>query len=55
MGLVLAEADLSVTKADSRDPVIVGEDLAYTITIINHGPQSATDVERIHDLGLNGL
>ncbi|HWN10271.1 MAG TPA: FG-GAP-like repeat-containing protein [Pyrinomonadaceae bacterium] len=37
-------ADLSVTKADSRDPVMVGNPLTYTIRVTNNGPSSATGV-----------
>jgi uncharacterized repeat protein (TIGR01451 family) len=37
----LANADLSVTKADSPDPVIVGNDLTYTIAVSNAGPDIA--------------
>lgn len=39
-----SEADLSVTKSDSPDPVSVGETLTYTITVDNAGPDGATDV-----------
>jgi len=35
--------DLSVTKADSPDPVNVGENVTYVINVTNHGPES-TDV-----------
>lgn len=37
----LIEADLSVTKIDSADPVFVGDTLDYTITIANDGPYIA--------------
>ena len=37
-------ADLSVTKGDSPDPVVVNEPLIYTITVSNSGPDSATNV-----------
>jgi CSLREA domain-containing protein/MYXO-CTERM domain-containing protein len=36
-------ADLSVTKTDSPDPVLVGGDLVYTIKATNHGPESASN------------
>jgi uncharacterized repeat protein (TIGR01451 family) len=37
-------ADLSITKTDSPDPVTVGNDITYTITVTNNGPDAATDV-----------
>ncbi|WP_163100707.1 DUF11 domain-containing protein [Peribacillus alkalitolerans] len=37
-------ADLSVVKIDSPDPVTVGQDLTYTVTVANGGPDTATDV-----------
>jgi uncharacterized repeat protein (TIGR01451 family) len=37
-------ADLSLTKADSPDPVPVGSNLTYTITASNGGPDPATGV-----------
>jgi len=37
-------ADLALTKSDSPDPAHVGQDLIYTITVKNNGPQSATGV-----------
>ena len=40
----LPEADLSVTKTDSPDPVTGGGDVTYTITVTNNGPDTATGV-----------
>jgi uncharacterized repeat protein (TIGR01451 family) len=37
-------ADLSVGQANSPDPAVAGEDLTYTITVINNGPAPATSV-----------
>jgi uncharacterized repeat protein (TIGR01451 family) len=41
---VNAIADLSVTKAASPDPVTTGNDLTYTVTVTNSGPDTATSV-----------
>jgi hypothetical protein len=35
-------ADLSVTKTDSPDPVAIGNDITYTITVNNGGPDPAS-------------
>lgn len=43
-------ADLSVSKADSPDPVTLGEPLTYTVTLLNQGPDSATDVTLTDEL-----
>jgi len=37
-------ADLSVTKTASPDPVTTGDDLTYTVTVTNNGPDPATSV-----------
>ena len=37
-------ADLTLAKSDSPDPVAVGQDLTYTLTVGNTGPVSATNV-----------
>ncbi len=36
--------DLQVNKVDSLDPVAVGEDVTYTVTIRNNGPSAAENV-----------
>ena len=41
---VNAAADLSLTKSDSPDPVLVGGTLTYTLTAHNSGPQDTTGV-----------
>ncbi len=37
-------ANLSITKTDSPDPVIVGQPLTYTVTATNNGPGPANEV-----------
>ena len=41
---VATSADLFISKVDSPDPVIVGNNLTYTITVTNNGPLDATGV-----------
>ncbi len=41
---VQAQVDLTVTKADSADPVQAGSQLTYTLIVTNNGPSSATGV-----------
>ncbi|HEY7561143.1 MAG TPA: tandem-95 repeat protein, partial [Gaiellaceae bacterium] len=41
---VAAAANLSVAKDDSPDPVTIGEELTYTLTVDNFGPSAAEDV-----------
>ncbi len=38
---VQASANLSITKTDSPDPVSVGNDISYTISVTNGGPDTA--------------
>jgi uncharacterized repeat protein (TIGR01451 family) len=38
------DADLSITKTDSPDPVAQGDNVTYTITVTNNGPLAATNV-----------
>jgi uncharacterized repeat protein (TIGR01451 family) len=38
------QADLEISKVDSPDPVTVGDNLTYTITVTNRGPDAATNV-----------
>ena len=45
-----ASADLTVSKVDSPDPVVVGKRLTYTITVTNLGPDTATGVALTDDL-----
>ncbi|MFC1975851.1 hypothetical protein ACFLXQ_05595, partial [Chloroflexota bacterium] len=37
-------ADLSITKSDVNDPVLVGYPLTYTLSVHNYGPNDATNV-----------
>jgi large repetitive protein len=42
---VIDLADLSLTKVVNKSTVNVGEDVEYTITVLNSGPNTATNVE----------
>lgn len=44
------QLDLIVTKTDGTDPVLVGTDTRYTITVRNSGPSDATNVKIIDTL-----
>ncbi|MBI3177211.1 MAG: DUF11 domain-containing protein, partial [Chloroflexi bacterium] len=41
---VNAQADLSMIKTDSPDPVIAGNNLTYTLAVTNNGPSNAANV-----------
>ncbi len=43
-------ADIEVTKIDSPDPVVVGNQLTYTISVHNAGPDGATNVSVVDNL-----
>src|SRR5690349_16515449 len=38
-------ADLHISKSDSPDPVLAGNNLTYTITVSNNGPSVARNVQ----------
>ena len=42
--LLVACADLGVIKSDAPDPVLLGQDITYTIQITNSGPDAATGI-----------
>jgi uncharacterized repeat protein (TIGR01451 family) len=46
----LAQSDLTITKNDSADPVSVGSEFVYTVTVANSGPDPATGVEVVDTL-----
>lgn len=41
---ISADTDLAVSKTDSPDPVDVGADITYSVTVTNNGPGVAADV-----------
>jgi uncharacterized repeat protein (TIGR01451 family) len=41
---IVPEADLEITKTDGSDSIFVGENLTYTITVTNNGPDDALNV-----------
>ncbi|KKC39276.1 hypothetical protein WH87_03355 [Devosia epidermidihirudinis] len=47
--------DLEIQKKDGPDPVEIGTDTTYVITVINSGPSEATDVTMVDTLPTSGL
>jgi uncharacterized repeat protein (TIGR01451 family) len=41
---IASQADLSLSMGDSPDPLAVGDELIYTLTALNLGPSTATNV-----------
>lgn len=46
----VGDSDLSLSIADLPDPVFVGDNLTYTVSVINNGPVNAADVVLTQDL-----
>ncbi len=46
----LPSVDMGVTKTDSPDPVMANENVTYTITVTNNGPDDATGVTVVDTL-----
>ncbi|MEX2274687.1 MAG: hypothetical protein WEA10_03840 [Actinomycetota bacterium] len=43
-GTIVGEADLGISQTDSPDPVNAGNNILYTIEVVNAGPDVATNV-----------
>ena len=46
----LHTTDLAIDKADSDDPALAGNELTYTLTVANHGPNPADAVRLVDEL-----
>lgn len=44
-GILISANDLGVEILDSSDPVVLGQNLTYTLRVANHGPGGAAGVE----------
>jgi len=53
ISMVNATTDISVTKRDLTDPVLVGQHLQYQLVVTNAGPSDAPGVVRIDKLDNN--
>jgi len=48
------QSDLSVTQSESRDVIYTGDEVAYTVTVVNNGPQAVTGVSLIDSVTYTG-
>jgi uncharacterized protein (TIGR03437 family) len=48
-----SSADLSIAKADSPDPVTIGSDITYTLSVTNNGAAAAQNVTVTDDLPMS--
>jgi len=49
-----SEADLSISVSDSQDPVVLGSNFTYVVTVTNNGPGLATNPVMTNVLNANG-
>lgn len=48
-------ADMKMTITENNDPVVIGNQLTYTITVVNIGPHQASDVTVLVELPSTGI
>jgi uncharacterized repeat protein (TIGR01451 family) len=54
VNVIGGSADLMVTKTDSPDPVVIGDEIIYTIVVTNNGPDTAVQVSVTDGLSAPG-
>lgn len=55
VGPAQSTADLAVSQSDSPDPVLAGNRVTYTVSVINRGPHPATGVQLTDTIPARGI